>query len=68
MRSKNKLTSKKSYLDLVKSKDDGEGGGGKGRSVRKQVFQFLFLLFSADFDVSSEFRLPFTTLLKYLAP
>ena len=33
MRSKNKLTSKKSYLDLVKSKDDGGGGGrgGKGR-------------------------------------
>ena len=30
MRSKNKLTSKKSYLDLVKSKDDG-GGGGCGR-------------------------------------
>ena len=31
MRSKNKLTSIKSYLDLVKSKDDGGEGGGKGR-------------------------------------
>ena len=32
MRSKNKLTSIKSYLDLVKSKDDGGGRGrGKGR-------------------------------------
>ena len=51
----------------LKSKDDG-GEGGKGRKVRKQAFQFLFLLFSADFDVSSEFRLPFTTLLKYRAP
>ena len=30
MRSKNKLTSIKSYLDLVKSKDDGGEGGGEG--------------------------------------
>ena len=37
MRSKNKLTSKKSYLDLVKSKDDGGGGEGGEGAVGKET-------------------------------
>ena len=44
MRSKNKLTSKKSYLDLVKSKDDGGGGGGavgKETSISVSIPTFL---------------------------
>lgn len=44
MRSKNKLTSKKSYLDLVKSKDDGGGGEGavgKETSISVSIPTFL---------------------------
>ena len=43
MRSKNKLTSKKSYLDLVKSKDDGGGGGGGEGAVGKETSISVFV-------------------------
>ena len=55
MRSKNKLTSKKSYLDLVKSKDDGGGGeGGEGAvgketSISVSIPTFLILMCPANF-------------------
>ena len=56
MRSKNKLTSKKSYLDLVKSKDDGGGGGGGGEgavgketSISVSIPTFLILMCPANF-------------------
>ena len=51
MRSKNKLTSKKSYLDLVKSKDDGGGEGavGKETSISVSIPTFLILMCSANF-------------------